>query len=78
MKYEDRDEAFSQLIKMVWAFQRSLARQWSNPDNKTVFKAELYEKIDPNTNKAIITETRQPNGAMHNIVTSSNRLPIHL
>ena len=74
---EERDEALSRLAKMVWAFQRSLARQLSNPDDEAAFQAELYEKIDPETAKAIIAATHRPNRAMHEISTSVNRLPIH-
>ena len=45
----------------------SLARQFSNPDNKAAFQAELYENIDPETAKAVIAATRCPNCDMHKI-----------
>ena len=74
---EERDELLSRLVKIVWAFQRSLARQMSKPDNKASFQAGLYKNINPKTTKAIIAETRRPNFSMHNISTMVNCLPIH-
>ena len=61
---------------MVWAFQRSLARQFSNPGDKAAFQAELYKNIDPETAKTIIEATCRPNGAMRDNITSVNCLPI--
>ena len=40
---EDRDEDLSLSTKMVRTFQRSLAGQLSNPDDKAEFHAKLYE-----------------------------------
>ena len=34
---EDIDESLSQLVKIVWAFLRILARQLSNPDDEAAF-----------------------------------------
>ena len=34
---EDIDEYLSQLVKIVWAFLRILARQLSNPDDEAAF-----------------------------------------
>ena len=74
---EDRYEELIRLVKMVWAFQRSLAGKLSNLDEEAAFQAELYEKIDPETANAIIEETNCPNIPMHNISTSVNSLPIY-
>ena len=35
---EDRDEALGQLVNTVGSFQRILARQFSNPDEKFSFQ----------------------------------------
>ena len=74
---EDRDEVLSKLVNMVWAFWRILDRQLSNPDNEAEFKAKLYEKIDPESAKAIIAATHHPNHDMQKIITLVNHLPIH-
>ena len=52
--WRERDESLIRLVNMVCAFQRSLARKLSNPDDEAAFQTELYEKIDPETPKAII------------------------
>ena len=39
---EVRDEALSQLVKMVWNFHRIIVRLFSNPDDKAAFQAEIY------------------------------------
>ena len=49
----------------------------SNPDDKAAFQDKIYEKIDPETAKAIIAATHHPNRAMHKISISVNHLPIH-
>ena len=49
----------------------------SNPNNNAVFQAELYQNIDPKTDKAIIAATHRPSHAMHYISTSANRLLMH-
>ena len=62
---------------MVWAFQRSLARQLSNLDDEAAFQVDLYKNIEPGTSKTIIAETYSPIWAIHKIRTSVNRLLIH-
>ena len=64
---EEKDEAFSRLGNALWAFKRSLDRQWYKLKNKAAFQAELYENIDPETAKAVIAATRCPNCDMHKI-----------
>ena len=76
VRAEERYEVLSLLVKMVCAFQKSLARQFSNLDDKSAFQSEIYEKIDPNPAKEIIEKTHRPNRTMYNISTSANRLPI--
>ena len=63
---------------IVLDFQRGRARKFSNPDDKVKFQAKLYEKIGPETSKAIIAETYHPNRAMNGIITSANLLPISI
>ena len=52
---------------MVWAFQSILSRQLFNMNDKAAFQAEVYEKINPKTAKAVIAETHFPNCTMHKI-----------
>ena len=66
----------SQLVNMVWDFQRIIARQQSNPDNEAAFQADPYKKIDPETAKEIIASTHRTNRSMHKIITPVNSLPI--
>ena len=77
MGAEERDEVLSQLSNMVWSFQSSPSVQSSNLDNKAESQAKLYENIDPETDKAIITTTHRPNCVMHDIITLVNLLPVH-
>ena len=70
------DEVLSLLAKLVWYFYRILAGKLSNPDNKAEFQADLYEKMDPETAKYIISANHLPNRAMHELSTSVNHLPI--
>ena len=77
MRSEEIDEAFSWLVKMVWAFQRILAIQFSNPDNKAAFHAKLYKNIKPETATPIIAATHCPNFSMHEISTLFNSLSIY-
>ena len=65
------------LFKMVWEFQRSLAGQLSNMDNKEEFQAKLYKNINPKSANVIIEETHLPNRDMHRIITLVYCLPIH-
>ena len=58
VRSEEIDDALSQLAKMVWAFHSIIAGQFSNPDYKAAFQAELYEHINPNTARAIVVATR--------------------
>ena len=76
MSAEDRYKLLSILNKMVWDFQRIPSGKLSNPDDKAAFQAKLYEKINPDTNKAIISATHHPNCAMDDIRTLVNSLPI--
>ena len=69
MSAEDIDEELSRLTKMVWDFQRSLSRQFSNLNDEAAFQAELYENIDPETAYAIIAATHIPNSSMHEVRT---------
>ena len=62
---------------MLWAFWGSLAGQFSNPYGKVAFQSKIYNKIDPNTDKYIITSTHCFNRDMHNISTSVNIMTIH-
>ena len=73
---EERYEALSWLAKMVRAFQGILSGQFSNPYDKTAFKAKLYKNIDPETAKDIIVATHCPNCAMHKIITQANSMCI--
>ena len=43
---EGIDEVVSRLSKMVWAFQRSLYGQLSNPEDKEAFQVKIYKNID--------------------------------
>ena len=74
---EERDETLILLVNMVWAFQRSISRQLSSPDDKAEFQAKLYKKTDPETAKSIISATHCPNHAMQKIRTSVNSPTIH-
>ena len=74
---EERDEALSRFSKMVWAFQRSLSRPFSNLDDKAEFQAKLYKNIDPKTAKAIIASTHCPNNDIHKISIFVTCLLIH-
>ena len=67
----------SQLANMVLDFQRILVGKLSNPDNKAVFQSKLFEKIDPETAKAIIESNHCPNWAIQDISNLANFLPIH-
>ena len=62
---------------MIWAFQRILAIQFSNPDNKAAFHAKLYKNIKPETATSIIAATHCPNFSMHEISTLFNSLSIY-
>ena len=68
---EEIDEEFSSLLKMVWAFQRSLDKQLFNLDEEAGFKAKLYENIYLDTANAIFEKTHCPNRVMHKIITLS-------
>ena len=74
---EERDEVFSRLANMVWAFQRILAGKLSNWDDEADFQSKIYKSIVPENSKVVIAATHRPNHAMHNIITSVNRLPVH-
>ena len=74
---EYRDEALSQLVKILWAFQRSLSRQLSNPEDKAAFQAKLYKNIYPETAKVVIAAYHHLDRAMRKISNLVNRLPIH-
>ena len=74
---EERYEVLSRLVNMAWAYQISLARKWSNPDDEASFQTKLYKNINPDTAKANIAATCRPNHAMHNISILANRMPIH-
>ena len=73
---EDIYEALILLAKIVLAFQRILAGQFTNPYDEAGFQANLFGNIDPDTAKAVIVVTHCPNRTMHKINTSFNRLPI--
>ena len=60
---EEIDEEFSSLLKMVWAFQRSLAEKLSNQDNEAKLQVDLYKNINPDSSKTIIAATHCPNHA---------------
>ena len=49
----------------------------SNPEDKAKFQAGIYDNIYPETTNSIIAAAHRPNLAMHEIITSVNRLPIH-
>ena len=74
---EERDGVLIRLVKMVWAFQRSLAGQLSNMDNNAELQAKLYKNINPETAKVMSAEIHCPNCAMHEIRTSFNHMTIH-
>ena len=74
---EEIDEVFSRLSNMLWAFQRILAGKLSNWDDEAELQSKIYKNIFPETSKAVIVATHCPNHAMHNIITSVNRLPVH-
>ena len=54
---------------MILAFHKSLYGILSNLDDKEAFNVKLYENIDPDTSKDIISGTHCPNRAMHKIIT---------
>ena len=75
--YENIVEVLRWLVNMVWIFQRSLDRKFSNLYDKAAFQSKLCENIHPDTTKAIISETHRPNSDIHDIRNSVNHLTIH-
>ena len=74
---DKRYEVMSLLDNILWAFKNVLAGKLSNWDDEAAFQAGLYENIDPETTKAIISAIHRPNSSMQKINTSVKSLPIY-
>eukprot|EP00533_Pseudo-nitzschia_delicatissima_P005748 CAMPEP_0116102294 /NCGR_PEP_ID=MMETSP0327-20121206/13269_1 /TAXON_ID=44447 /ORGANISM="Pseudo-nitzschia delicatissima, Strain B596" /LENGTH=411 /DNA_ID=CAMNT_0003594317 /DNA_START=126 /DNA_END=1361 /DNA_ORIENTATION=+ len=75
---EQREADLERLSKCTWAFVRSMKRhlspEWEDEED---FKAELFQRLEPQQAQAILDAAHRPNRALFDLSLAIEQLPMH-